>query len=180
MAEFDFFDDEEDAVEVPEEQQSENARQLDAPIPGQSLTAEPGSMPYEQPPQYTELSEAMDFMFDNVTQPKPYKDFLNMADSGVPISMIVQSILMFGASSGKFNIDLAMLMVEPLTTILAGLAVKENIIPVFETKKKEEEVDVASLRKIFKKDEKKEEVKLPEVKEEVKPQGFLAGAGGIT
>ena len=35
---------------------------LDAPIPGQSLTTEPKSRPWEQPPKYTTAEEALDFL----------------------------------------------------------------------------------------------------------------------
>ena len=33
---------------------------LDAPIPGQSLTSEPGNYPWEQPPQLNTVDEAVE------------------------------------------------------------------------------------------------------------------------
>ena len=46
---------------------------FDRPIPGQSMTSELGNAKYEQPPQYTELSEFMDFLFKRMNSPKIYR-----------------------------------------------------------------------------------------------------------
>ena len=34
---------------------------IDAPIAGQSLTTEPGNRPWENPPQYTTVEEALEY-----------------------------------------------------------------------------------------------------------------------
>ena len=36
---------------------------FDAPIPGQSLTDEPGNYPWEHPPQFASVEEATDFVY---------------------------------------------------------------------------------------------------------------------
>ena len=46
---------------------------FDRPIPGQSLTDEPGNYPWEHPPQYTDLREARDRIFDGMTKPENAK-----------------------------------------------------------------------------------------------------------
>jgi len=42
---------------------------LDAPIPGQSLTGELGNFPWENPPQYVTLADAVGFYTDKMDNP---------------------------------------------------------------------------------------------------------------
>ena len=42
----------------------------DAPVPGQSLTDKPGSAAWEHPPQYTNTSEAADFVWNQLSTPE--------------------------------------------------------------------------------------------------------------
>ena len=41
-----------------------NPAMLNAPIPGMSLTQEPGNMPWENPPELTTIGEVMDFILE--------------------------------------------------------------------------------------------------------------------
>ena len=43
---------------------------LDAPIPGQSLTAEVGSRPWQQPAKYNTVEDALEFYANKITNPK--------------------------------------------------------------------------------------------------------------
>ena len=43
---------------------------LSAPIPGQSLTAEPGSRPWEKPAKYTTVEETLKFYIEDLSQPR--------------------------------------------------------------------------------------------------------------
>jgi len=43
---------------------------FDAPVPGQGLTDDPGNYPWEHPPQYTDTSEAADFVWDRLHRPE--------------------------------------------------------------------------------------------------------------
>ena len=42
-----------------------NVNIFDAPIPGQSLTDEPGNYPWEHPPKTASIEEAMDFVYES-------------------------------------------------------------------------------------------------------------------
>ena len=39
---------------------------FDAPIPGQSLTNEPGNAPWEHPPQMVKMEEAMGYVWEKL------------------------------------------------------------------------------------------------------------------
>ena len=51
---------------------------FDRPIPGQSLTDEPKNYPWEHPPQFTDLREARDRIFDNLTEEEAVGSFNQM------------------------------------------------------------------------------------------------------
>ena len=40
---------------------------FDSPVPGQSLTDKPGNYPWEHAPQYTDVDQVLDLIFDQVT-----------------------------------------------------------------------------------------------------------------
>lgn len=162
---------------LTEDAQRQNMIQMDAPIPGQSLTREPGSVPWEQPPEYTTEAEAMDFLFEKVTRPDIQKNLLRALDAGVPISVLMEPILMHGVQEGKWSMDLAMMLMEPLGVVLYGMASRSGITAEIEApKKKEEGLNPEPLAKIFKKkikdQEPKESVELPEA------GGLLSRPGG--
>ena len=47
---------------------------FDAPVPGQSLTDTPGNYPWEHPPQFTDLNEAAEFVWDNLHEENKLKE----------------------------------------------------------------------------------------------------------
>ena len=129
-----------------------DARPPDAPIPGQSLTQSPESpLPYERPPQFTSEDEASHAIFMAMTEKEELGKVLQMLDAGVPVSTMAQSIIMFGASEGKWSMDLALLLLEPTMAILAGVGSQAGINFSMTPPEKDPEVlDTAPLRKIFK------------------------------
>ena len=159
------------------DQQKNNASMFDLPVPGASMTADKGSMPFERPPEYTNVDDAMDFLFRSVTNTDNYKNVMRLMDAGVPISTIMQPILLHGASEGKWNTDLAMMLAEPLTVILHGLATSGGITPRVAPEKKDKSISTKSIRKVFKEKIEAKKEKKPEIpKEEIKETaGALLG-----
>ena len=97
-------------------------------IPGQSLTSDPDKpMPFEQPPQYTEVNEAIEHYFEMFTQEKIYEGILNALIDDVSIMEIVKPLLFQGFQEGLFNPDMMLLLAEPLTYIIAALAEQADI-----------------------------------------------------
>ena len=97
-------------------------------IPGQSLTSDPDKpMPFEQPPQYTEVNEAVEHYFEMFTQEKVYEGILTALLDDVSIMEIVKPLLFQGFQEGLFNPDMMLLLAEPLTYIIAALAEQADI-----------------------------------------------------
>ena len=51
---------------------------IDAPIAGQSLTSEVGGWPWEQPPQYSTVEEALEFYLPRLTEPTLQNDLMDV------------------------------------------------------------------------------------------------------
>tara|TARA_R110000796_G_scaffold127012_4_gene242167 strand:- start:1086 stop:1589 length:504 start_codon:yes stop_codon:yes gene_type:complete len=83
---------------------------FDRPIPGQSLTDEPGNYPWEHPPQYSDVREARDRIFDGMTQEENAKQLITMLASDVPAEAIVRTVLFAGFTEGKWTVDMATLL----------------------------------------------------------------------
>lgn len=98
------------------------SQMFSGPTPGQSLTHEPKSQPWEKPPQFTQLSDAMNFLMEQITQPIHLKQMLAIMDAGMPIEAIARTIIFSGFSLGKWNPDLGMLMYKPTMLSLIALA----------------------------------------------------------
>ena len=43
---------------------------FDTPVPGQSLTDEPGNYPWEHPPKSASIEEATDFVYEAMMKPE--------------------------------------------------------------------------------------------------------------
>ena len=98
------------------------------PIPGSSLTNDPDSpWPWEKAPEFTIQRVAMEYLYTTLIEPEVYMPVLQSVRSGIPVVDIAQSILFKGFSEGKWNPDLMMLLVEPLSYMIMALAERAGI-----------------------------------------------------
>lgn len=153
-----------------------------APTPGQSLTTPPKNMPFEHPPQFTKLDEVMGYMMDQLTEPQHMTKLLQMIESKMPIEAITRTLLFTGFASGKWSVDLALLMYKPLMLALiaiahrAGLKDSPVIMPKAVTKQRMSSLREYIVSKEFsKQDEPIEELISAPEQEQPKPQsqGFM-------
>ena len=136
---------------------------FDRPIPGQSMTGEPGAAKYDQPPQYVELPEFMDYVFKSMSRPKVYSNLMRMLDSGVPVRLLTAPVLMQAQSEGKINMDLAMLAAQPLATLIGGMGEAAGINVIRDGRPEEPGLDPRPIKKAFK--DKRKEAKPPKFDE---------------
>jgi len=142
---------EQPAMAPTEMEQKANFDRFDAPIPGQSLTDEPGNAPYEQPPKYTNLDKFMEYMFTTMNGKAVRRDVLRLLNAGVPVQVLIEPIIMQAISEGKINIDLGMLAIQPLATIIYGMGITAGINVVTDDGKKDIGLDPRPFEKAFKK-----------------------------
>jgi len=108
---------------------------FDAPIPGQSLTDEPGSRAWETPPEFSDIEEAYMAMEKKLHTDKAVQEkLIRLMYSGVPVIVLVKAITMGGFQEGLWTPDMAELLNIPLTFLLTQLAIDAGIKPKLEHK----------------------------------------------
>ena len=65
---------------------------FDRPIPGMSLTAELGNRPWQQPPQYSTVEEALQWYIPRLTNPELLDQLLDVMETGIPLTTIANAM----------------------------------------------------------------------------------------
>ena len=86
---------------------------LDAPIPGQSLTTEPKSRPWEQPPKYTTTEEALSFYIPRLSDAELMAPMVDAIEDGTTVVAVADMIQSSGVMSGLHTLDVG-LMISPV------------------------------------------------------------------
>ena len=60
---------------------------FDGPIPGQSLTAEPGNAPWERPSKFSDPMDALEMYMERLGNEEVVDDVMDMFDIGIPIDI---------------------------------------------------------------------------------------------
>ena len=95
---------------------------FDAPIPGQSLTAEVGARPWQQPAQYSTVEDAFEYYATKITDPKINESLLDALEMGTPVSSISEILVQSGAMEGKHTIDVSILLLPVIMELIAYVA----------------------------------------------------------
>lgn len=95
---------------------------LEGPIPGMSLTAEVGSRPWQNPPQYTTPEEALEFYLPRLTADDTYEELLNVMELGIPLTNIAEAMQSGGVMQGMHTIDVGILVMPVLIEMMAYIA----------------------------------------------------------
>ena len=85
---------------------------FDVPIPGESLTDEPGKWPWEQPPKYTDFKETLDVTMERLFKPKRIQKITTMLKAGIPVEAIARTVVFAGFAEGQYTVDIATMMTK--------------------------------------------------------------------
>ena len=78
---------------------------FDAPIPGMSLTAEAGNRPWQKPPRYANTKDVVEYYIERMSTDEFSNMLVDVAESGIPLTTIANSIQMYGVMEGIHSID---------------------------------------------------------------------------
>jgi len=118
----------------------ENITKAGRSIPGQSLVNDPEvRYEFEKAPEITNLREGIEYFFTKIIDEETYPEVMELVIEGVPVMEIVQTILFAAFDKGIWNPDLMMLLAEPATYIIMGLAERAGIDYVIYSEEEEEE-----------------------------------------
>jgi hypothetical protein len=95
--------------------------------PGISWTAPEKSRPWHNPPKMTKVSQIAEMYMNQLSSPSIANHTLDVLETGQPISVIAQTIMMTGVASGQHTIDAGMLVMPVIMEMLASIAVFNGI-----------------------------------------------------
>lgn len=95
---------------------------LHKPIPGISLTGEPGNAPWEQPPKYAAIEEVIDYYSDRITDEDVLPDLIDSIKGNVSLMTIADGMIRVGIMEGMHSIDAGMLVKPVLIELMMSMA----------------------------------------------------------
>ena len=114
-------------IEEPTQYVEPAENPFDAPIPGQSLTDEPGNYPWEHPPQTASIEEATDAVYESIMKEENMARMFTLLRMGIPIEALVKVITFSGFLEGKWTVDVAKLLEPIVAMMIAGEAALAEI-----------------------------------------------------
>lgn len=156
---------------------------MQGPIPGQSLTTEPGAAPYEKPPRFNTAEEAFEAYLDKFDSPDTQDAFFQILENGVPLNSVVNLLTRQAVNSGVHSVDLSIVLrpiVHQYLSVLAdsaGVTYDESMKDKFKDKELSKKKRLAIASRVNKQLESREdepeddlEMAAPEPKEEAPEQ----------
>jgi hypothetical protein len=147
---------------------------INAPIPGMSLTTEPGDRPWENPPSIVTVEEAMEYYASKILGNKESHDqLLDVLELGVPVSNIASVLQKTSVMNGVHTLDVGMLVLPVIEELIMAVADMNNAkyIPSPEAITKATTISPREARKAV---EAMKKSKIENKTEEEKPRGLMA------
>lgn len=146
---------------------------LEAPIPGMSLTKEPGAMPWENPPMLVTVDDAVAFYSERILDADATDSIVEAIDQNVSIEEIAEYLTTSGVMNGMHTLDVKFLVFPVVKELLMYVADAEGVEYVESFAKKDaSRVPRTMVKQVVK--EVFEESTAPEVMPEEKPKGLMA------
>ena len=95
---------------------------FDGPIPGQSLTAEPGNAPWEKPSKFSDPMDVLEMYMEKLGNEEIVDDVIDMLDVGIPIETVAGTMLGMGVMNGMHTVDVKMLLLPLVSAHIKSLA----------------------------------------------------------
>ena len=159
---------------------------FDAPIPGQSLTAEPRNRPWRNPPQLDTVEDAMEYYLPRLSSRELAPRLLEVIESGIPLTSLAETIVTGGSMQGVHSIDVGLLVAPILVEYMKGMAEIAEIEYNLGTEDKDAEPDPQLIQRTMEELDDKQRViikarqkinnepELQEIEEEEQPTGLMA------
>ena len=102
-------------------------KQLDGPIPGQSLTSTPKNAPWERPPETVDPDQAIVHHLTRIGDPKRLDNILDGVEQGLPVSMLTELMLTGAVMQGIHSIDISMMIAPVIHDYIVEILEEEGV-----------------------------------------------------
>jgi hypothetical protein len=100
---------------------------FNTPVPGQSLTDEPGNYPWEHPPRQTDPEVVLENIWRSMTSPEAVEEMIYLLESGMPVEGIARTIVFAGFMEGEFTPDLGFTLSEAIMEMITAIGMRAGI-----------------------------------------------------
>ena len=100
---------------------------LDAPIPGQGLTAPLGGRPWQRPPEFSTPEQALAFYVEKITDKRTSKKMFDLLELGLQLDKLVDTMQLGGVMEGLHSVDVGMIIAPALHEVITGMADKVGV-----------------------------------------------------
>jgi len=159
------------------------APMLDAPIPGQGLTAPLGDRPWQQPAAIATPEKALTYYVERMTEERQVDQMLDLLELGIPVDTLVDTVQLTGVMEGVHSVDVGVIIAPALTELVSQIATKAGVKHKVEGEDIDPDVPTRSSLALTLKDIKEQPkgmvtkeptVEEPEEMPEEKPTGLMA------
>lgn len=100
---------------------------FDAPIPGQSLTTEPGNRPWESPPRLADVEDVIEHYIDRIGDQARTDEMLTILEQGIPVHMLVDTLVSAGVMEGLHTLESGLLASPVISEYVQAVADIEDV-----------------------------------------------------
>ena len=125
---------------------------FDAPIPGMSLTHELGGRPWQTPPQFPSVDEAIQYYMEAMSSDDFIDQLIDIIEMGVPLADIANTMQLASVMDGLHTVDVGTLVSPVLIEMMAFLAESAGVEYDIQAKSdKKDKISDAKMAKIIQK-----------------------------
>lgn len=123
---------------------------LQGPIPGMSLTTELGSRPWENPPVYPTVEEAISFYTEQILDPDTEDFIVEVLTKGISVEAASDQIISSGVMNGMHTIDVGFLIDPVIRELIMYVADLTGIdyVESYDKVEKEKRIPLSVARRI--------------------------------
>ena len=121
------------------------------PIPGMSLTSEPGNRPWEQPPQFVELDDVVAFYVEKMTEGEVVDSLLEAMRNDAALVDIASTLIKGGVLNGVHSIDVGFLVLPIIVELMQTIGDMNDVGYIVESEdyRKATEVDEETAKEVL-------------------------------
>lgn len=95
---------------------------LEGPIPGMSLTSEPGNRPWENPPMIVDVDKAIEYYRDRILNKENHDAVLDILERGVPVRTFANVLQTGAVMKSIHTLDVGFLVMPVIEELIMLVA----------------------------------------------------------
>tara|TARA_R100000388_G_scaffold41740_2_gene32066 strand:+ start:2212 stop:2700 length:489 start_codon:yes stop_codon:yes gene_type:complete len=100
---------------------------FDRPIPGMGMTHEVGARPWQNPPTYATVEEAVNYYVERMSTDQFRDQLIDVMEMGIPLTTMANTIQLASVMEGVHTVDVGMMLLPILVELLKSMGDASNV-----------------------------------------------------